>query len=152
MWILLVEDDPDQAELIKSKLNAEFRECVVRVISTESDFRRSVDGIANDPPAVVVMDIMLRWCDVGPDMPAQPEDVLLEGYSRAGVRCCQLLKEDPRTRNTPVVVYSVLDAVGLLLPEGVVCVSKVSDMRLLYEATESAIRRQGSTGSEVFAL
>lgn len=55
------------------------------------------------------MDIMLRWSRPGTRVPEPPPEVRAEGHYRAGVGCCQLLWEDPRTKGIPVVTWSVVE-------------------------------------------
>jgi len=139
MWILLVEDDAKQAELIEKALQEAFPDVEVRHYSTESQFRESLPRLVEHPPALIVMDVMLRWCDAGPDMPLQPREC--EDFSMAGVRCCRLLKSNPKTRNVPVVVLTVLDKNGFGLPTGCVHASKASDFKALINAANHLITR-----------
>ena len=137
MKILLVEDDSIQAELIGDKLVEEFAEhnktCTVERIATESDFRRSFESIARNPPDLIVMDVMLRWCDISENMVPPPPEC--EDFSRAGVRCCQLLKADARTQKVPLVVLTVLYKNDWGLPPGCPYVPKTSDFtQLINEA------------------
>ena len=140
MKILLVEDDSIQAALIAERLIDEFSDfadgCLIQKIATESGFRNLFESIAKMPPDLIVMDLMLRWCDVAEDMPERPQE--FEDFSRAGVRCCKLLRADLRTKRIPVVVLTVLDKNGLGLPEGCEHVQKSSDFAQL----TSQARRQ----------
>jgi CheY-like chemotaxis protein len=113
----------------------------MRFIATESEFRDSLDRIADDPPALVIMDVMLRWCDPSPEMPPQPDDVRAAGFSRAGVRCSQLLRANSMTRGIPVVVFTVLDANGLSLPPDCTFISKASDLRPFLDAVGERLSR-----------
>jgi CheY-like chemotaxis protein len=106
--ILIVEDDPLQVDLIFPSLVKAFHRGEIKNISTEHEFRARLDEISNDPPDVVVMDVMLRWTDPAPDMPVWPDDVRLEGHYLAGIRCSRLLAENNITRHIPVILYTVL--------------------------------------------
>ncbi len=109
MHIVIVEDDPIQAGLIRDALHEAFPHVDLQHVSTESEFRLSLEGLAAVPPAVIVLDVMLRWADPAPDMPPRPPDVAHEGFSRAGLRCQRLLVEHPKLRKVPVILYTVLD-------------------------------------------
>jgi CheY-like chemotaxis protein len=109
MYILVVEDDSIQANLICSQLNRAFPDCRIRRIETEHEFRSHLVDIPQDPPDVIVLDIMLRWTDPAPDMPLWPEDVEAEGPNRAGFRCKEILARDVITKNIPVILYTVLE-------------------------------------------
>lgn len=102
-------------ELVLGELQRAFPEARgnIQVISTESEFRLEFDKISQSPPDVIVMDIMVRWADPTPDLQAPPEDVLTEGFYTAGLRCEQMLAHEPKTRNTPVILYTVLEPTDL---------------------------------------
>lgn len=114
MRILVVEDDHIQADWIKKKLQDAFAQThggvELIVINTESEFRTRLPELANSLPDVIVMDVMLRWADPSPDLARPPQDVIQEGFYRAGLRCERLLASDPRTSSIPVVLYTVLDS------------------------------------------
>jgi CheY-like chemotaxis protein len=119
MLIVLIEDDPVQAELmensIKSKLGAETWR-----IPTESDFDVKFEDIATKAPVAIVIDIMLRWTDPAEEMPPTPVDYdKTDGYRRAGLRCRKRLSEDQRTQSIPVIIYTVLrrEPLGEGIPE-----------------------------------
>jgi hypothetical protein len=68
MYILIVEDDPLQAELMIEAINTDALLGKPRVerISTELLFRQRFEEIVRDPPDVITIDIMLRWADASP--------------------------------------------------------------------------------------
>lgn len=109
MKILLVEDDHLQVQWIKEGLLRSFPSATIEVISTELGFRSKLPELAEDIPAIVIMDVMLRWTDPTPDLQTPPEEVKKEGFFRAGLRCARLLSEQPSTRDIPVILYSVLE-------------------------------------------
>jgi CheY-like chemotaxis protein len=130
LHILVVEDDEIQEESILPQLRREFPHDQVRAISTEYQFRAEMPELVTDPPDVVVMDVMLRWTDPSPNMPPRDEDVAREGPNRAGFRCKKLLASQARTRNVPVILYTVLERADIsheLGPPG-------SDIYLLKDA------------------
>jgi CheY-like chemotaxis protein len=109
LHILVVEDDDIQEKSIMAQLRKEFRGNKVEAISTEHQFRAELPRIADRPPDVVVMDVMLRWTDPSRNMPPRDEDVRREGPNRAGFRCKKLLASRESTRNIPVILYTVLE-------------------------------------------
>jgi CheY-like chemotaxis protein len=109
MKMLIVEDDHLQADWIRMTLESVLEGAEIECVKTEFDFRERFEQIANDPPSVVVMDVMLRWADPGPSIPSPPDDVRREGFYRAGLRCSDLMNRDARTAGVPVILYSVLE-------------------------------------------
>lgn len=134
--ILHIEDERNSAEHVKELLEHEFTIHGVTItrICTESEFRKALDSIAKCPPTLVLMDIMLRWCDPSADFEEPPQDVKEGGYERAGFRCQKLLWE--KNQNIPVLFYTVLDKSGLQselrqMPQNVICLSKGEDVHEL---------------------
>src|SRR5262245_16243553 len=117
MYILIVEDDHSQAELIEEALQkeADLNSTIyeIRRVSTESQFRDQLNDIAERNPDVIVMDVMLRWTDPAPDMKAPPDDILKEGCFRAGVRNAWLLAGNESTKRIPVILYTMLEKIDL---------------------------------------
>ena len=105
-YILIVEDDPDQSEFIAKHLRRRFPRHAVEVVETESAFRERFAEFSLQPPAVAIIDIILRWSD--PDhIPPRPPEVDAGGFQEAGLRCEQLLRDDPHTAQVPVILYTV---------------------------------------------
>ncbi|MFM9903640.1 MAG: hypothetical protein ACKVQJ_03605 [Pyrinomonadaceae bacterium] len=115
MKILIIEDDKLQFELIREILSkfSELEPLDVVRIATEADFRSRLNEIAENNPDVIMLDIMLRWADPNPNMQMPPKDVVDNGFERAGIRCGKLLSNNPKSRNIPIIVYSVLEAEDL---------------------------------------
>jgi CheY-like chemotaxis protein len=109
MKILLVEDDSLQAETLFRDLQLAFPSAVIEVIRTECAFGDAFESIASAPPDVVVMDVMLRWDDPGPNIRRPPDEVRRNGIYRAGLRCVRRLTEDQRTEAIPAILYTVLE-------------------------------------------
>jgi CheY-like chemotaxis protein len=111
MHFLIVEDDKLQFSYIKNGIRQGryFSESRIERIATEWEFIGKFESLATEKPDVILLDIMLRWTDPAPDMTLPPADIAEEGFFRAGVRCEQRLAVDPRTRNIPVIVYSILE-------------------------------------------
>jgi CheY-like chemotaxis protein len=147
MYVLIVEDDPFQAASMIEALEGNFSSSnsTIQRISTESQFREKFDEIANNPPDVITMDIMLRWADPSPDMKPRPEDVKEEGIFKAGLRCEKLLEGNAKTRHIPVILYTILSNEDLSddIPEreNVLHLPKSSDLYPLIKAIRNMKKR-----------
>jgi len=104
--ILLVEDDDWWISEIEACLNRST-EVDLRVIATESQFLSSFEQIATWNPHLVILDVMLKWAEPGREMPSPPEEVRRAGHYRAGLRCLQTLRQNPKTEAIPVILYTV---------------------------------------------
>ncbi|MET0013949.1 MAG: HD domain-containing phosphohydrolase [Sedimenticola sp.] len=83
--ILVIDDDPSAIDILNSFLEREYK--VVAAKEGEHGLSRAV---SDDPPDLILLDILMPGMD---------------GYS-----VCAALKENPRTRDIPVIFISVLDA------------------------------------------
>ena len=152
MYLVVVEDDPLQAEQIVRGLSEFFPGTRLEVIRTESEFRDHLDGMERTPPDVILLDIMLRWSDPTPDMPEPPADVREEGMYRAGFRCQRLMATRERLKDIPVIFYSSLeeeDVKGDLaerLPHIEYC-RKDSDLDELTDKIRAMSQRRHAYGS-----
>ncbi len=109
MDIILVEDDHNQAEWMIQALKKRLPKANLRLIKTEHDFMDAIDEFEREPPAVIVLDIMLRWADAAPLMPEPPEEVVRNKHYRAGIRCVRELQGRKAAKNIPIVLYTILD-------------------------------------------
>jgi CheY-like chemotaxis protein len=131
MRIILVEDDNWQSQWIFSHLKKSLK-TIPEQIFTEHEFQRNFESYKENRPDVVIMDVMLPWTEADEDMEPRPPNVIEEGAYRAGFRCRELLASDEKTKNIPVILYTVLDKNDLEselegLPENVVFLLKDSD-------------------------
>jgi CheY-like chemotaxis protein len=150
MKVLLVEDDHLQARWITDTLERAFPHAKIEPVRTEAEFYSGIDALANKPPNVIVMDVMLRWTDPAPDMSTPPKNVQLEGYRRAGLRCVEKLAEREDTKNIPVVLFTVRSYGDLESPpdfENVFYVSKESEPEELINRIRSVVSREQPQGS-----
>ncbi len=109
MHITVVEDDHAQSKSISEHLKQAFPNASIELIKTEAEFRRLFESRSHNLPHVIVLDMMLRWTDPGPDMKPPPEEVGREGFYRAGFRCVRFLKAREKTKDIPVIICSVLE-------------------------------------------
>jgi DNA-binding NarL/FixJ family response regulator len=137
MKILLVEDDHLQEEAILASIRKEFPGVAIETICTELEFRQRLDALVASPPDLVILDVMIRWTDPGPDLALNPPPWDVEGrYYQAGLRCEQLLRAS--APGVPVVLYTILDKKDLERavpsPPGRVCyLAKGADPKPLLE-------------------
>jgi CheY-like chemotaxis protein len=105
MYILIVEDDEPQFNLVKSGLERikGFSDARIERIATELDFQNEFHKIIENKPDVIIMDVMLCWTHPARDMPPEPGDM-----DRAGIRCEKMLANNEETKNIPVILYTVL--------------------------------------------
>jgi CheY-like chemotaxis protein len=145
MYVLIVEDDKVQFQSFEKALRESSVISRINRIRTEKEFNDRFEEIALDKPDVILMDIMLRWADPEPDLPPPPPEIDNEGFYRAGLRCERLLARDDRTKNIPIVIYSVLDSgqVGKEIPRrpGVNFLNKTFDLKALERALIDSVRR-----------
>jgi CheY-like chemotaxis protein len=113
--ILIIEDEPDQSRLIRLRLEARG----YRVISA-GKAREGLELARKERPALILMDMIL------PDM--------------HGLDAAIKLKQDPETRNTPVIGISAVgspDFIKTCLQEGIASyVRKPYDPRELFKTIE----------------
>lgn len=110
MYIIIIEDDPVQYKFIEETLEQkDFTNLRLERIKFEAEFRNRFDEIAKDRPEILILDVMIRWTDPSPNMEKPPQKIIDDGFYRAGIRCIQMLNDDKRTKNIPIIVYSVLE-------------------------------------------
>ncbi|MFO1431007.1 MAG: hypothetical protein U1F76_12810 [Candidatus Competibacteraceae bacterium] len=107
--ILIVEDDAWQADWIEKEIKRHFTNVRIEKVATEYDFRIKLENLKENPPNIILLDVMLRWTDPSPNIIPAPEDVREEGLFYAGFRCERLLREASETEVIPVIFYTVLE-------------------------------------------
>lgn len=141
MHILIVEDDYQQADLIRDSLQSVFPGGKIDLIQTEYKFRTYLDVIENQPPDIVVLDVMLRWTDPSEKMELRPEDAKSGGIFEAGLRCKELLAAREATRRIPVILYTALERSDLSSKaQGALHLSKEADPEVLINAIRTLTR------------
>jgi CheY-like chemotaxis protein len=135
-YILVVEDDHLQEGPLVDEINDAFPGGRVKSIYTEHGFRKQLTELRREPPDLVIMDVMLRWADPGPDSTNPPEEVIHEGFYRAGLRCAEMIADDDTLRTVPVILYTILERYdlerrGKPLPRNVIYVRKSTDLDVL---------------------
>lgn len=108
---ILIEDDPQQSETIKSAIERRYRDVEVRLSETESDFYDRLDKIPvrGDHPHMVICDVMLPWAFPSPDAPPQPAEVAEGTFRKAGLRCWERFRQREDLRSIPWIYFTVLD-------------------------------------------
>ena len=109
--IILLEDDPDQAESIEMELKEAFPERVLVSCSTESELYEAIQAIDVGDLDFAVLDAMVPWCFPSEDMAVPPLDVQSDGIRYAGKRCLGHIRAKYGVE-VPVWIYSVLSTEG----------------------------------------
>ncbi|HYU30914.1 MAG TPA: hypothetical protein VEW48_02020 [Thermoanaerobaculia bacterium] len=112
MRVLIVEDDYLQADWLGEILREQLEGVEIEHIRSEQKFYDWLESSKGSPPDLIILDVMLRWTDPGSGISA-PEEVRTGGYYRAGLRCEKLLRQLEESRSTPVILYTVLEALDL---------------------------------------
>src|ERR671921_412520 len=108
-YIVIVEDDHLQEGPLSDSLSRAIPGAELVTLTTEQEFRNFVPRLRERPPDLIVMDVMLRWAYPEPDAPPPPEDVIKEGFYRAGLRCARLLADDETLNDVPVILHTILE-------------------------------------------
>jgi signal transduction histidine kinase/CheY-like chemotaxis protein len=96
--VLLIDDDPDFAALVREALTPEPGRPAAWTLRVERDPIHALASARVAPPAVVLLDLRLPNVD--------------------GREVLRLLRDDPRTRAVPVIVTSIRDDLAETLGEG----------------------------------
>lgn len=110
-WILLLEDDPEQARSIKGAIERRFSNVQVVAEETESEFYQRLHSLAtgHDLPLAVIADVMVPWAYPDPDAPVPPDDVRVGTFRKAGLRCWARFRSHASLKEVPWVYFTVLD-------------------------------------------
>jgi CheY-like chemotaxis protein len=108
MYIVHVEDDQLQADLVRAVLEREFSGAKIERLSTELDFYKRLESL-EQMPDVFIIDVMLRWTDPGIEMQPPSQEVEREGFYRAGLRCGKKIASHETARHVPIIFYSMLE-------------------------------------------
>lgn len=108
---ILVEDDPQQSETIKSAIERRYRDVEVELLETESDFcnRLATIPVRGERPRMVICDVMLPWAFPSADAPLPPSDVSAGTFRKAGLRCWERFRQREDLRSIPWIYFTVLD-------------------------------------------
>jgi CheY-like chemotaxis protein len=111
--IVVVEDDHQDATWIRDELRANLN-AIVEVISCEKDFVDVLPALGRRKPDIIIFDVMLRWATSSEELEREveqgkvPQDVMKEGFIRAGLRCVARLKARADTKDIPYLVFTGL--------------------------------------------
>ena len=152
--ILIVEDDYLFAEDMRQDIlsNPKFADAEIDMVCTEQEFRENFLKITLAQYDLIILDVMIRWVEPSPEPKPIDDDVLADGYFRAGIRCLKKLRTVDATKEIPVVIHSNLDdkeirdemnrqhlnGVSQIVP-------KSGNARKLMDAVENAIRSRGKS-------
>jgi CheY-like chemotaxis protein len=142
MKILIVEDDPDDRAWIRRVLDEHFEVDRFEEIDGESKFNERFEALAQAPPELVILDLMLKWKSVA--LLSDEERGTSPGnFAEAGFRCHQRLRNDPRTSRVPVLLWTVVDTRPAQLPSDAVFVHKTHDASCLLRVVRSMVIASG---------
>jgi two-component system alkaline phosphatase synthesis response regulator PhoP len=85
--VLIADDNPQILELLEAYLDP----LQVRV-TTARDGQATLDAVENDPPDLILLDIMMP--------------------RRSGFQVCRILKQDPRYQHIPIIMVTALNEVA----------------------------------------
>jgi CheY-like chemotaxis protein len=101
MKILIVEDTREVADVLRTFFSREVPTAEIQIIDTESAFIRDFPAIVANPPALAVIDVMLRWDNSGSQrVPTSGE------FYEAGFRIVEALASRAGTKSVPVILTS----------------------------------------------
>jgi len=115
MFITVVEDDHLHAEWMESRLKAAFRGLVINRFNNESDFYGWLSQLEKDgeTPNLFIIDVMLPWASPSPNISSPPPEVMEDEFFRAGLRCKDKVLANLRTKDVPIILYTVLEELDL---------------------------------------
>ena len=148
-YIVIVEDDHLQEGPLEEQVRDAFPAARIETVGTEQEFRTRLEGYRRDRPHLIVMDVMLRWAYPSRAATPTPPDVEQGGYQRAGIRCAQLMSQDPALRKVPIIYYTILERSDLERdtaqpPDGnTTYVRKSTDPEVLVRKIRDLIRASG---------
>lgn len=113
--ILLVEDDPQQAESISRAIQKRFPQYAVKVVDTEYTFRTYVEEMVRiaSIPQMVICEVMLPWEYPEPVTPDTPPEVKEGTFRKAGLRCWRYFREKVEFQRVPWIYFTVLDDITI---------------------------------------
>jgi len=132
---ILVEDDPQQSETIKSAIKRRFRDVEVELLENESEFCNHLARIpvGREHPRAVICDVMLPYAFPSPDAPPAPPEVLKGTFRQAGLRCWERFRQREDLQSVPWIYFTVLD-------EKTIDLKSYSDERTGYAQKSGSIK------------
>lgn len=108
---ILIEDDPQQSATITTAIEGRYRNALVELLETESEFCERVDKMAlgEARPRMIISDVMLPWAFPEPNAPAVPHEVEQGTFREAGLRCWERFRKRPDLKTVPWIYFTVLD-------------------------------------------
>lgn len=144
--IVVVEDDYQDATWIADELRSHLN-ALVEIIPCERDFVTRLPELAHERPSIIIFDVMLRWATSSEALEQEmeqgkvPQDVIDEGFLRAGLRCLKRMQMREDTKDIPYLVYTGLKTNNF--SEEVVhindIITKSEDIRPLIVATRKKL-------------
>jgi CheY-like chemotaxis protein len=107
MRVVLVEDDYLEAGQIRDVLNEQYARVDLVEYATELDFVAALPTLGENPPDLVIMDVMLPRQRASTNVVAPPEERRGEPL-RSGIRLLAKLQQSAKLRGVPVIIHSAL--------------------------------------------
>jgi CheY-like chemotaxis protein len=120
--ILLIEDDWEHIKWIREGIRGRWPEAVVDEIRTEKALVDKFDSVAGANYDLVIIDQAVPYASVE-DKDRNRARLELNAF-RAGSRCYDRLRKDPRTQDVPLIFYTIHDKIRV--PPDAVYVQKSS--------------------------
>jgi predicted nucleotide-binding protein len=155
LQVVILEDNDRDAEWLTEHLERLLPTASIDRIGCESEFHTRFEQLKSNPPSLVIMDLLVRWCDPSTLGQSMPPDVLAEGHYRAGLRCAQMMSGANQTRDVPVIIYSAVSRSDLSgLPPNVLFLSKEAGEEGLARLIRSLLpsRAPSSVSDSVFIV
>lgn len=106
MRIALIEDSHTYGEELIEKLRRVLADVNVVWFPTESSFLDALPTLQQEPPDLVIADVMIRWESLGRTSKPRPSGT---DMYRSGFRCVKALLKHGETRSIPIILHSALD-------------------------------------------
>jgi len=107
-YFLILENEPLTLEWLQQILRRYFSEFQMIGLETEKSFREITSEFSR-PPAIAILGMRVRWQYPEENMQLPPDDVREGSYTLAGRRCWKLLRENPVTKQMPIIFHTVID-------------------------------------------
>jgi hypothetical protein len=113
--IVIVEDSERYMQELEQLISnvTTLAACKRDMVRTESEFYRRLPSWCSSRPNVFVIDVMIRYLNMGEDDFAVPNEIRQQAkedkFYRAGIRCAKTLLASAKLCDIPIIIHSILD-------------------------------------------